>query len=46
MPDLNEDKFKITLPLLTGPVIKWKMNPGTIIENHLFNDPFKLIIAV
>ncbi|RIA94620.1 hypothetical protein C1645_873356 [Glomus cerebriforme] len=47
MPDLNEaEKFKVTLPLLTGPVIKWETNPGTIIENHLFNDPFKLIVAI
>ncbi|RIA96868.1 hypothetical protein C1645_814707 [Glomus cerebriforme] len=40
------DKFKVMLPLFTGPVIKWETTPGTIIENHLFNDPFKLIVAV
>ena len=47
MPELDEaKKFRVMLPLYTGPVIKWETNPGTIIENHLFNDPFKLIVAV
>ncbi|RIA86602.1 hypothetical protein C1645_779290 [Glomus cerebriforme] len=34
------------LPLFTGPIIKWETEPGTIIENHLFNDPFNMIVAV
>jgi hypothetical protein len=47
IPKIDEaDKFKVMLPLFTGPVIKWETTPGTIIENHLFNDPFKLIVAV
>ncbi|CAI2179590.1 9418_t:CDS:2 [Funneliformis geosporum] len=47
IPKLDEtDKFKVMLPLFTGPVIKWETTPGTIVENHLFNDPFKLIVAV
>ncbi|PKB98172.1 hypothetical protein RhiirA5_465520 [Rhizophagus irregularis] len=47
IPKLDEaDKFKVMLPLFTGPVIKWETTPGTIIESHLFNDPFKLIVAV
>ncbi len=47
MPELDESfMFKVTLPLLIGPIIKWETKPGTIIENHLFNDPFKLIVAI
>ena len=47
MPKLDEEKkFEVMLPLLTGPIIKWETQPGTIIENHLFNDPFKLIVAI
>ncbi|CAI2191460.1 19664_t:CDS:1, partial [Funneliformis geosporum] len=47
MPELDRGKrFKVMLPLFTGPVIKWETSPGTIIENHLFNDPFKLIVAI
>ncbi|CAB4487161.1 uncharacterized protein OCT59_001246 [Rhizophagus irregularis] len=47
MPELDREKrFKVMLPLFTGPVIKWETSPGTIIENHLFNDPFKLIVAI
>ncbi|GES73565.1 interferon-induced very large GTPase 1-like [Rhizophagus clarus] len=47
IPNLEEaNKFKVMIPLFTGPVIKWETTPGTIIENHLFNDPFKLIVAV
>jgi hypothetical protein len=47
MPELNNaEKFKVMLPSFTGPIIKWETNPGTIIENHLFNDPFQLIVAV
>ncbi|CAI2165824.1 7036_t:CDS:2 [Funneliformis geosporum] len=47
IPKLDEaDKFNVMLPLYTGPVIKWETTPGTIVENHLFNYPFKLIVAV
>jgi GTPase Era involved in 16S rRNA processing len=47
MPELdNAGKFKVMLPSFTGPIIKWETNPGTIIENHLFNDPFQLVVAV
>ncbi|RHZ71348.1 hypothetical protein Glove_259g11 [Diversispora epigaea] len=40
------EKFRVMLPLFTGPVIKWETEPGTIIENHLFNSPFKMIVAI
>ncbi|CAB5387394.1 hypothetical protein RhiirA1_438173 [Rhizophagus irregularis] len=47
MPELDEaEKFRVMLPSFTGPIIKWETKPGTIIENHLFNDPFQLIVAV
>ncbi|RHZ69637.1 hypothetical protein Glove_281g41 [Diversispora epigaea] len=47
IPELNEaEKFKVMLPLITGPVIKWKTKPGKIIENHLFNSSFKMIVAI
>ncbi|CAG8509992.1 13233_t:CDS:2, partial [Cetraspora pellucida] len=47
IPDLdNAEKFKIMLPLYTGPTIKWCTSNGTIIENHLFEDSFKMIVAV
>ncbi|CAG8821248.1 15082_t:CDS:1, partial [Racocetra persica] len=46
-PKLNEEKeFNVMLPLYTGPVIKWESSPGTITENRLFSDPFKLIVAI
>ncbi|RHZ83940.1 hypothetical protein Glove_86g224 [Diversispora epigaea] len=45
--ELNKaEKFRVMLPLFTGPVIKWETKPGTIIENHLFNSPFKMIVAI
>ncbi|RGB30800.1 hypothetical protein C1646_817692 [Rhizophagus diaphanus] len=48
MPELDEagKLFKVMLPSFTGPIIKWETKPGTIIENHLFNDPFQLIVAI
>ncbi|CAG8653707.1 2834_t:CDS:2, partial [Racocetra fulgida] len=47
MPELNDsEKYKVMFPLLTGPVIKWETSNGTIIENYLFKDPFKMIAAV
>ncbi|CAG8577016.1 8640_t:CDS:2, partial [Gigaspora rosea] len=46
-PKLNEEKvFNVMLPLYTGTVIKWESSPRTIIENSLFSDPFKLIVAI
>src|SRR6266511_267100 len=47
MPELdNAKRFRVMLPLLIGPIIKWETKPGTIVENHLFNDQFKVIVAV
>nr|CAG8535359.1 7706_t:CDS:2 [Entrophospora candida] len=47
IPELDKkEMFKVMLPLLVGPIIKWETKPGTIIENHLFNDHFKLIVAI
>ncbi|CAJ0908264.1 1976_t:CDS:2 [Entrophospora sp. SA101] len=47
IPELDkEEMFKVMLPLLVGPVIKWETKPGTIVENHLFNDRFRLIVAI
>ncbi|CAG8446402.1 16010_t:CDS:2 [Dentiscutata heterogama] len=47
IPKLDEEKkYKVMIPLLTGPVIKWKTINGTIIENHLFKDSFKMIVTV
>ncbi|CAG8499443.1 16586_t:CDS:2, partial [Cetraspora pellucida] len=47
IPELdNSEKFKIMLPLYTGPAIKWCTSNGSIIENHLFEDSFKMIVAV
>ncbi|RHZ83312.1 hypothetical protein Glove_97g120 [Diversispora epigaea] len=47
IPELNDaEKFRVMLPLFAGPVIKWETNPGKIIENHLFNSPFKMIVAI
>ncbi|CAG8718135.1 40179_t:CDS:10 [Gigaspora margarita] len=47
IPDLeNAENFKVMLPLFTGSTIKCCTNNGSIIENHLFEDPFKVIVAV
>ncbi|CAG8681088.1 18130_t:CDS:2, partial [Racocetra persica] len=47
MPNLdNAEKFKVMLPLFTGSAIKWHTSNGSIIENFLFEDSFKLIVAV
>jgi hypothetical protein len=33
IPELDEaEKFKVLLPLFTGPVIKWETTPGTLVE--------------
>ncbi|KAF0445955.1 interferon-induced very large GTPase 1-like [Gigaspora margarita] len=47
IPELDSaEKYKVMLPLFTGPTIKWKTSNGIIIENHLFEDSFKMIVAV
>ncbi|CAG8791061.1 20174_t:CDS:2, partial [Gigaspora margarita] len=47
IPELDKEKmYKVMLPLFTGAVIKWKTNNGTIVENHLFKDSFKMIVTV
>ncbi|CAG8786144.1 21064_t:CDS:2, partial [Gigaspora margarita] len=47
IPELNEaSKFRVMFPLFTGPVIKWETKPGTIIENYLFNSPFRMIVTI
>ncbi|CAG8601277.1 8316_t:CDS:2, partial [Racocetra persica] len=47
IPDLNNaEKFKVMLPLYTGPAIKWRISDGSIIKNHLFEDSYKMIVAV
>ncbi|CAG8728830.1 6083_t:CDS:2 [Gigaspora margarita] len=46
IPELDKaGKYKVMLPLFTGPIIKWETSNG-IVENHLFKDPFKMIVAV
>jgi hypothetical protein len=34
------------MPWFTQPIIKWEPSPGKIVENHLFVDMFKLIVAL
>ncbi|KAF0465726.1 interferon-induced very large GTPase 1-like [Gigaspora margarita] len=47
IPDLdNAEKFKVMLPLFIGTTIKCCTINGSIIENHLFEDSFKLIVAI
>ncbi|KAF0554714.1 interferon-induced very large GTPase 1-like [Gigaspora margarita] len=47
MPDFERKKqFKVMLPFLIGPTIKWETKPGTIIENHLFESPFRFLVAI
>ncbi|CAG8591483.1 32092_t:CDS:1, partial [Racocetra persica] len=47
IPELNKaEKYKTMFPLFTGPVIKWETSNGTLVENHLFEDPFKMIVVV
>ncbi|CAG8649746.1 1038_t:CDS:2 [Dentiscutata erythropus] len=47
MPEVNNsDKYNVMFPLLMGPVIKWETSNGTIVENYLFKDPFKMIAAI
>ncbi|CAG8746196.1 564_t:CDS:2, partial [Gigaspora margarita] len=47
MPDFERKKqFKVMLPFLVGPTIKWETKPGTIIENRLFESPFRFLVAI
>ncbi|CAG8480116.1 24027_t:CDS:2 [Dentiscutata erythropus] len=47
MPDIEqENEFKVMLPLLTSPIIKWEVKSGVIVENHLFVSPFRLLVAL
>jgi GTPase Era involved in 16S rRNA processing len=34
------------MPWLTQPIVKWESSPGKIIENRLFLDKFKMIVAL
>ena len=42
----DEGKYSLTTPLLRGIVVKWESGSGKIIEHSLFNDSFKLLVAV
>jgi len=42
----NEGKYSLMTSLLRGIVVKWESGSGKIIEHSLFNDPFKLLVAV
>ena len=42
----EEGKYSLLTPLLTGVVVKWESGSGKIIEHSLFNNPFKLLVAV
>jgi len=42
----GEDKYTLMTPLLRGIVAKWETGNGKIIEHSLFDDPFKLLVAV
>lgn len=47
MPDLEQEStYKVMLPALLGPTIKWESEPGVIVENHLFQSPFRMLVAV
>ncbi|RIB20800.1 hypothetical protein C2G38_2079905 [Gigaspora rosea] len=47
IPELdNSEKFKVMLPLFIGSTIKCCTSNGSIIEHQLFEDNFKLIVAV
>ncbi|CAG8626245.1 11083_t:CDS:2 [Gigaspora margarita] len=47
IPDFEHEKyFKVMLPLLVGTIIKWEREPGMIVENHLFESPFRFIVAI
>jgi len=42
----DEGKYSLMTSLLRGIVVKWESGSGKIIEHSLFNDPFKLLVAV
>ena len=42
----DEGKYSLMTPLLRGIVVKWESGSGKITEHSLFNDPFKLLVAV
>ena len=42
----GEGNYTLMTPLLRGIVVKWEAGSGKIIEHSLFNDPFKLLVAV
>ena len=42
----GEGKYTLMTPLLRGIAVKWETGNGKIIEHSLFNDPFKLLVAV
>ncbi|CAG8520519.1 14408_t:CDS:2, partial [Gigaspora rosea] len=47
MPNLDKaEKFKVILPSYTGTAIKWYTSNGLIMENRIFEDSFKMIVAV
>ncbi|RUP48911.1 hypothetical protein BC936DRAFT_143662 [Jimgerdemannia flammicorona] len=47
IPDLEQENvYKVMLPSLLGPTIKWESEPGMIVENHLFQSPFQLLVAI
>jgi len=47
MHNIAEDgKCSLMSSLLRGAVIKWESRNGKIVEHSLFNDPFKLLVAV
>jgi len=42
----EEGRYSLMTPLLRGIVVKWESESGKIIEHSLFNDPFKVLVAV
>ena len=47
MRDIAEEgKYRLMTPLLRGVVVKWESGSGKLIEHSLFNNPFKLLVAV
>ena len=46
MRKVGEGTYNLMTPLLRGAVIKWETGSGKIVEHSLFNNPFKLLVAV
>jgi len=44
IPNLDNKSYRVLTPLLGGITVKWES--GKIIENSLFRDTFKLLVAV